>query len=249
MKGKQDITSVLAALRALQYHQELRSNRAADLQHPKPFITISRQAGAGGRSIALALAARLNKIDPGDLPWTVWDNELVEKVVAKHHLPRETVAALESDAPSWLEQSVASLALGGSRSYPEDGMVYHAVATTIRSLTEMGRVAIVGRGGAFITSDIAGGIHLRLVAPLQYRVLRTAEAMGTSDLASAEATVRQRDHSREQFYQRHWPERPLVPENFTGILNTAAIPTQRLIECFVHLVIEKCNVGCSGCCD
>src|SRR5215204_3288809 len=74
-----------------------------------PFVTISRQAGAGGRSFARELARRLNERDPGDLPWTVWDNELVERVANENHLPPKRVAAMEDHNPTWLETALGSL--------------------------------------------------------------------------------------------------------------------------------------------
>ena len=42
----------------------------------------------------------------------------------------------------------------------------------VRALAEVGRVIIVGRGGVFITRDLPGGIHVRLVAPREWRVRR-----------------------------------------------------------------------------
>src|SRR5689334_17419337 len=91
----------------------LTPRRAADAGNPAPFVTISRQAGAGGRTVAHALAKRLNERDPGELKWTVWDNELVERVAAEHHLPRTRVAALEDERPSWLEEALGSLVVSG----------------------------------------------------------------------------------------------------------------------------------------
>src|SRR5690349_6834061 len=108
--SSQDISPVLAALHGAEYRHAHRPGLRPD-GPAVPFVTISRQAGAGGRTLAMGLAARLNERDPGDVPWTVWDNELVERVVSKYHLPASKVAAMEDKRPSWLEEALGSLAV------------------------------------------------------------------------------------------------------------------------------------------
>src|SRR5262245_17944107 len=70
------------------------------LQSPKPIpgarrnmshfraITISRQAGSGGHELAEHLALQLPALDaePAGL-WTIFDRNLVEKVLQDHNLP------------------------------------------------------------------------------------------------------------------------------------------------------------------
>jgi hypothetical protein len=239
-KEAEDIIPALAAMHAAAYAEQERAG--VDHLHPRarrPFVTISRQAGAGGRSFATKLVEQLNAVERPVVPWTVWDNELVEKVVAEHHLPAASVASLEERPPSWFEESLAGLTMGDWREHPPESAVYSRVAMTIRALAEIGRVVIVGRGGAFITRDLPDGVHLRLVAPLAYRVAQTAKAMGASaSVEAAAAVVREKDENREAFYRRHWPSRPLVPESFTACFNTAAVPSERLIACVLPLIVS-----------
>jgi hypothetical protein len=180
----------------------------------------------------MELGARLNELDPGHLPWTVWDNELVERVAAEHHLPKRRVAALEDERPSWLEDALASLAISGGKSAPDELAVFRRVGEAIRALAELGRVVIVGRGGAYVTRDMPGGLHVRLVAPLEFRIAATAEVQGISKAAAA-AWVRDKDASREAFYRRHWPTRPVAPERFSMLLNAAALSIPQQVGAIV----------------
>src|SRR5688572_1119723 len=179
-------TALLVALRVAAYDQ---ARRSRDSKEPArlvaPFVTISRQAGASGRSLAKQLAERLNNVDPGQLPWTTWDNELVEKVASEHYVSAARVEALEDERPSWFEECLAGLALGGLGDWPDEFKVYHSVAVTIRALAEMGRVVVVGRGGAFITRDLPGGVHIRLVAPIDYRIETMARHLNVTPAAAA----------------------------------------------------------------
>ena len=146
-----DHLPTLAALSTALYADEHGLDAvAASRPPPPPFITISRQAGAGGRSFATRLVERLNEIDTSDLHWTLWDNELVERVAAEYHLRPSAVASLEDQPHSWLEEALGSLAIGSTRDRPDELTLYHRVSTTIRALAEIGRVVIVGRGGGFI---------------------------------------------------------------------------------------------------
>jgi len=230
----QNVLPALGALHAADYVHVHPNDAAAPLGLHPPFITVSRQAGAGGRSFATRLVSRLNQADPAQLPWTLWDNELVERVASEYHLRPSTVASLEDNPPSWLEEALACLALGsGDRN--DELAVYHRVAVTIRALAELGRVVIVGRGGAFITRDIPGGVHLRLVAPEDHRIAAVARSMNLSPAAAAQF-VRHTDRNREAFYRRHWRDRPLTPENFTATFNTAATRLEQLVDSVLCLI-------------
>ena len=71
-----------------------------------PFITISRQAGAGGTTVAELLARMLNedcKARP-EIPWTVFDRNLVEKVLEDHELPEEFRNLIKEEAPPELQR-------------------------------------------------------------------------------------------------------------------------------------------------
>ena len=66
------------------------------------LITISRQFGAGGSSVADLVARRLG--------WTVVDNELIDRVAVRAGLSPQQVAAQEETAPGLLERIVLALA-------------------------------------------------------------------------------------------------------------------------------------------
>ena len=56
---------------------------------PRRAITISRQTGSGAHIVAGKLAAYLQAYTPKDAcPWTVFDRNLVEKVLEDHNLPQ-----------------------------------------------------------------------------------------------------------------------------------------------------------------
>ena len=235
MKAKQPLDSLLASIRAGLYAQQQRRLSAEGLAAPPvPFVTISRQAGAGGRTLARALVDRFNKTDPGVNPWAAWDRELVEKVAAEQHIPESLVETLEHPRP-WMEQFLAALSPRENPDDLDEFQVYRCVAVTIRGLARAGRAVIVGRGGVYATSDLPGGIHVRLVAPLEKRITHMARQSNLSPERAA-VEVRRLDHDREAFHHRYWRGKALLPEVFTITLNTAAMSEEQMVDCVLPLI-------------
>jgi len=68
--------------------------------HPsaRPGITISRMCGAGGRTVASKLADYLQPHTPAGHNWTIFDKNLIEKVLEDHHLSK-CLARLSAGRP------------------------------------------------------------------------------------------------------------------------------------------------------
>jgi cytidylate kinase len=192
------------------------------------FVTISRQAGAGGWTVARMLAEKLNLIGvPPVDNWKVWDDELVDKVSKDHEIDRALVEAMENTSHPWVNELLSGFAHASGKSEPDDFIIYRRVAQTIRALASLGGAIIIGRGGAFITHGMPGGVHIRLVAPLKNRIEAVAKRRNLS-VADATKWVKETDHNRESFYKRYWPNQSLAPEQFTATLNTAGLTDEQL---------------------
>lgn len=201
-----------------------------------PFITISRQAGAGGNTLKEKLVDRLARIDRADPPWSGWDHELVAKVAEDHDLASPLLETLDEASHSYVNELLrAAFNLGSKKSEPTELTVYRRVAKTIRALARAGRTIVVGRGGVFITADMPGGMHIYLVAPLEYRIEMTRQNRGLSYDDAAE-WVRKVDENREHFYRRHWPHRELRPESFTLTINTEPVDEEAMVDAIVPLI-------------
>jgi cytidylate kinase len=236
MKHKHELDDLLASIRAGLYLQQQRARAEAE-QTPAPFVTVSRQAGAGGRTLGRALADRLTALGPPDRPWAVWDRELVEKVSAEEHIPASLIESLEADGPrrSMFQDFLASLSARNDAADLDEFQVYRRVARTVRALARAGHAILVGRGGVYATSDLPGGVHVRLVAPLHDRVANMARILNVSEAHAAEE-VRRIDRYRDTFHRRYWPDKALLPEIFTVTLNTARLGDEEMANCILPLI-------------
>lgn len=225
------IRSVFAAIRAAPVPlRHVSSDRP--MVHPR-FVTISRQCGAGGHTIGQMLVNRLNALTKADEEWTLWDRQVVEKVSADHHLAKDVVDSLEDSGRTWLEDFVAALAIDTDET---EAKIYGLVVATIRALAQKGRVVIVGRGGVYITRNMPGGVHLRFVAPLEYRVRYMANQLHLSH-EEALSHVQHVDRQRETFYRRYWPKEMRAPEVFTLTINTSLVTEERAVESIIPLIL------------
>ncbi len=224
------LNPILAAVRS---HVHTISDTPATPQHASPFITISREAGAGGRTLMRRLIDRLTELDPANserASWAGFDRELVEKVAKDHNLHKTLVNLLGDQCHSWLYDVFAGLSAQTTES-----QVYRRVAETIRALAIGGRAVIVGRGGVFVTQNMPCGVHIQVVAPFEHRAQQMARVLNT-DLKHATHEVRRIEQNRASFYHRYWPDTPLSPSIFTATFNSAAISETKMVDAILPLI-------------
>jgi cytidylate kinase len=207
-----------------------------------PFVTLSREVGAGAWTLAQRLAESLSQSDPGEQLWTCWDRELVEKVASDHRLSTRLIESLEESSHSWLGDFFSSLRFADDPANADELTVFHGVAKTIRALAQAGRVIIVGRGGVFLTRRMRGGVHIRLVAPLATRIEHMRQHLNVSR-DEAVRQVQELTRRREAFYKRYWPGEPIRPELFTAVLNTEAVSQEGMVAVIEALVRQAAAVN------
>ena len=111
----------------------------------------------------------------------------------------------------------------------------HRVRDSVRALAAQGHVVLVGHGSVFMTRDMPGGTHIRLVAPLRLRVENFAHSFQVSTLEAAKR-LKQAERRWTTFLKRFWPIQNLAPDRFAATLNTGLLDESRLVQCIVTLV-------------
>lgn len=218
---------------------------AAEARRVLPFITISREPGIDAAALGNAVVDALNEAEDDAYhrlgrpkppqPWTGWDREGLQRVCRDAGLNREAVASLEESNRSWLGDFFAGLSSQNNVGGTDQDVVFRHIAEAVMALAEMGRTVIVGCGAALLTRNLRGGVHVRLVAPDDYRVARVAAEMrSTTDVATRH--LRELDRNRDGFFRRYWPREPLRPDHFALTINVREVPTDIAVETIVKLV-------------
>ena len=140
-----------------------------NIKNPGPVITISRDFGCPANLCATDLAELLSKMDEeGKEPWKVISKEILEKAAKELGLtPDKIEFVFKFEKRSAVDEIIEALS---SKYYKSERKIRNTIRDVIGAMGEKGRVIIVGRAGSAILKDIPNSLHVKLIAPLDYRV-------------------------------------------------------------------------------
>lgn len=145
----------------------------APLPHP-PWITISREPGAGGHELAHLLAEQLD--------FEVFDRNLLDRMAAAGRLDPDGLARVESGPHDRLQEAVY---LSLDRAYPGHHAYLKQLISIGTALAARGRSILLGRGLHLLIPS-QNGLRVRLVAPLPRRIERVRTNHDCSESAARE---------------------------------------------------------------
>jgi cytidylate kinase len=168
-----------------------------------PVITISREYGCPSKILAGILVEKLNLIDQGPPSdrnrWRWIGRELLEEAANDLKVdPRHIGHIFDYHERSIIDDILAATKKDGS--YKSDHAIKKSVGKVIRVIGERGHVVIVGRAGVVLNREIKKSFHIRLMAPLDWRVERI---MQTYKLKREEALdlIATKDANRKRFLE------------------------------------------------
>ena len=167
-----------------------------------PYLTISRQYGACGIRLARALEMELSG---GPDTWRVVGREVLEEAAVKLQSSPDTIDALRRKEPGLVDNLLQAL---NPTFIPSGLEVRHTITAILRRLAHHGHVILVGQGSAPATQGILRGLHVRVVAPLDWRVEGLARRHEL-DPAEARRRILAAEHEREYLrglYAKFQPE-------------------------------------------
>ncbi len=188
-------------------------------------ITISRQLGSLGTSIAHVVAERLGYR-------VVW-RELINQ------------AAQRAGAPEVALATIDDLGILGLRPSSQARQAYHqAVQQVMEELATEGRVVIVGRAGQVILRGRPDVLHVKVIAPLSLRAERVAHRQNIP-VAAAQAQVEASDRTRRNYLRRYYHARWDDPELYDLIINTERLTTAAAAELICLAVTQYLPTTCA----
>jgi cytidylate kinase len=202
-----------------------------------PFVTVSRQAGAGGHLLSYVILTEfLKHKDAHSIfeGWHVFDKELTE-VVAKDPLLQSHIEGLVAEKyRSQFNDFVESLFTGQSETY----LLQRTTFKVVRMLALIGKVIMVGRGGSLVTADLPQGIHIRLVAPEAHRIVWMMKRFKLNKEDARSAVVKQDDERRKLiklFFHRDIAD-PLL---YDMVWNTGKVSLDVITRSTIELIKQR----------
>ncbi len=193
-----------------------------------PLITISREYGCFAQEIAESLADALNRKSDGThktKPWNIISKEILsrsaEELKAK---PEQIEHIFVGREMGFFEEVVGSVI---KNYYVKNSTIIKTVKNVIRSYAWEGNVIVIGRASCVIAADIEKSLHIKLVAPLDYRIKRIAEKYRLSRKDAA-VQVNHVDESRKLFMDFFAGSKPEM-EFYDIIINRARFHKENIV--------------------
>ena len=164
-------------------------------------ITISRQYGAGGKTLGEMVAAELG--------YEFADSEIVAKVAEMANVSTHWVETVENEAGGKLSRFVSRMVskplvdkiLKGERGYIDETIYLDYLVLIIAQIADEGDVVILGRGSQYILDDHPEAFHILMIDAFENRVRFMQK---NYDLSESRATrlIRGEDKRRKTLYQK-----------------------------------------------
>lgn len=191
------------------------------------ILTVSRQYGAGGMTVATAVAEALG--------YRFADREIVEQAAARVGLDGDLADHLDERVPALVEKVGLALAAAspefGLVAPPaaDDRLLADEVRRVLESMASAGGFVVMGRGGQAALHDRPDAVHLQLVGELPDRVARVMRSQQLSEAEAREA-CRRVDAERAGYVRRFYGVDISDPLLYDAVLNTSRLGTDGAAE-------------------
>jgi len=198
-------------------------------------VKISRQTGSGGHSVAEKMAAYMQAHNPKEAPpWTVFDRNLVEKVLEDHNLPQRLAQFMPEDHISEIKDTMDEL----FGLHPSSWTLVRQTTETILHLVELGNVIVIGRGATVITNRLDYVFHVRLVGSLEKRVAHIQELHHLNQPAALEL-IRREDRGRERYLKKNFKADLDDPLLYHLVINTDLVPYETAARIIADTMLKR----------
>jgi cytidylate kinase len=192
-------------------------------------ITVSRQFGAGGKTLALKVAEKLG--------YQVAYEQIIEKMAEMVELNQEGIRIFETEFDFSSGGDVAKLApksfigriFDSQRKYMDAQQYVQLLHKIVPQIIEEGNMIILGRGAQFILKDRKDTYHILLVADESDRIRFMQQTYQLSREQARQAVAKQ-GKRRTKLMKLFHSEGYDLPEHYDLVLNMSKIDMDHAVE-------------------
>ena len=164
-------------------------------------ITISRQYGAGGKTLGKMIAE--------DLDYEFADSAIVTRVAEMANVSTHWVETVENEAGGKLSRFITRMVskplvdriLKDERGYIDEEIYLDYLVLIIAQIADEGNAVILGRGSQYILNDHPDAFHILMIDAFENRVRFMREHYALSD-SRATRVVKGEDKRRNALFQK-----------------------------------------------
>ena len=187
------------------------------------IITVSRQFGSGGRTIAREVARRLN------IP--CYDHELIEKVQKDSGFTKEFINENGESSPTGILTTMFGTSFGRD-------LVWTSQCKVICRLAQDGPCVIVGRCADSVLRGKAEILKVFIHADIKKRTERIMSAY-KEGRASAEKRIKEWDKRKAAYYRYYTDTEWGVATNYDISLDSGKFGIEKCVDIIVDLYTEN----------
>ena len=187
-------------------------------------VTISRQFGSLGRTIAQRLSETL-QID-------FYDRDIVEETAKRMGLPVSVISNKEENSNTAFFKRQYPLGMGMGSMQDE---IFSIQENIIRDLAKKESCIIVGRCADSILMDMENHLNVYVYAPVEARLRNCTEIL-KMDEKIAHKMIREVDRSRELYHRRYCPEYNGPSTNKDLMIDSSRFGVDRTVSILANIV-------------
>ncbi|MFY9941789.1 MAG: cytidylate kinase-like family protein [Desulfobacterales bacterium] len=198
-------------------------------------ITISRQFGAGGKTVGKMVADKLG--------YTFADDDIIQMVAEAANVSPHWVESIEKEAGGKLSRVVSSMVskrlvdriLKDERGYMDERLYLDYLVVIIAQIAEEGNVVVLGRGSQYILHDHPDAYHILLVNDFKNRVKFMTERYDFSE-SQATQVVNREEKRRLNLYRKIGKTDYDDPALYHLVVNMAKMDISTAVRLIMNLV-------------
>ena len=192
-----------------------------------PVITISRESGSNGDSIAQTLAKKFGM--------DVYDWKIVEEIAKDAHVSEQAVATLDEIVASELDDWLTGIDPGPGFS---SSQYMRSLRKVLFTVATHGNAIIIGRGANFLLPPEKKTLGLRFVAPLDARVKNIMPALHLSQ-KEALKHITDREQERRSWVKKYCRADINDAANYHAVINTALVAPENIVQIVKEILKTK----------
>ena len=200
-------------------------------------IVISRQFGAGGKTLGEMVSEKLN--------YSFVDNDIIQMVAKQAKVSTNFVESIENEAGGKLLKFMSGLIrksfveriLSDEHGYIDEEIYVDLLYKIINQIADEGNAVILGRGGQYILRDRSDVFHVLLIAEKTDRI-RFMEEHYNLNPTQAKQSVNREDKRRINLYKKFGKEDYDSPDLYHLVLNMSRLKLEEANELICELPVQ-----------
>ena len=201
-------------------------------------ITISRQFGAGGKTIGQKVADALG--------YTFVDEDIIQMIAEKAKVSPGWEESVEKEAGGRLSRivnrmvskSLVDKILKDDYGYIDEQIYIDYLVVIIAQMAEEGNVVFLDRGSQYILNDLPDAFHILLINTFENRVKFMMEQYEMSEQRSMQV-VKSEEKRRANLYRKIGKQDFDHPELYHLVINMAKVDLEEAAQMIIQMVTHQ----------